>query len=431
MNPQHCPLRSAKSHLSGFLVEPYRPFFAWGILYSVLVMGLWFTWLHGLDLGKAFLSFRISPLQTHVHWMLFGFPSFFIFGFLLTAFPKWVNQPQTKGPFNMISALLLFLSQILFLVGALFSFLLLRLSLVLEASLLVFLLFKLINLYLKHPQKKLFDQSFMVLSALFFGVLAQLCFQLSLWNFSFPFYSWSLFLAQYPYLLFLMFAVSYRILPFFTSNLVPQSEPNRGVWTLRLVLLLIVALGFFEFLPERNPFSFIKACLYLAFAVLIMKELFTWQWKKSLGNFLLLSHYVVFFWLCIFLLGKALQIFTPSLFQAPGMSLALQHVFFLGSVSPLIWGISTRVTRGHGGIGFELGKLDYFIFILLQLSLLVRVSFPILEQNFAIFKGQSFYAAFLWFLAFLLWGIRYFPLLSGREKRKLEKNPFPIVAGAQ
>ncbi len=435
MNPKKCPFLAAKPQIFGFLVEPYRPFFALAIFYNLSVMGLWFIWLHGLAMGKIFLSFRISPLASHFHWMVFGFSSFYLFGFLLTAFPKWVNAPQSKGSYNACLALALFSSQSLALVGTLVSVFLLKLALAFEFFLMIFLTARLFKIYFQQKQRKVFDQSSMVLFALSFGILAQLFFQLSVWGASssyFSFYSFSLYLAQFPFLLFLMLAVSYRILPFFTSNLPPQTEVQRGRWSLHGMLLLIFALGLLEFLPFLKSLVWLKGLVFLAMALLFLKELHIWQWKKSFSHFLLLSHYVAFLWAVLFLLFRSTQAFFPLLFQDYGMSLAIQHLFFLGSFSTLIWGISTRVTRGHGGLGFQLGFIDYFIFILLQLAVVLRVLLPFLEIKWDFLKGQSVHAAFLWWLAFFLWGIRYLPVLAGGAKKNTEKIiPQSIQAGAR
>ncbi len=435
MNPKKCPFRPAKSHMIGLLTEPYRPFFAVAAFYNLIVMGLWFVWLHGLEMGRAFLSFQISPIQSHFHWMVFGFSSFYLFGFLLTAFPKWVSAPQSKGPYNIFLALALFSSQALVLVGTLVSVSLLKLALAFEFFLMVFLTTRLFKIYFRQTQKKIFDQSSMVLFALGFGILAQLFFQWSVWgtySSYFSFYSFSLYLAQFPFLLFLMLAVSYRILPFFTSNLPPQTEVQRGRWSLHGMLLLVFALGLLEFLPFLKSLVWLKGLVFLAMALLFLKEIHTWQWKKSFSHFLLLSHYVAFLWAVLFLLFKSAQAFSPLLSQNYGISLAIQHLFFLGSFSTLIWGISTRVTRGHGGLGFQLGSIDYLIFILLQLAAILRVLLPFLEIKWGFLREQSVHAAFLWWLAFFLWGIRYLPVLIGGARKNTEKIiPQSIQAGAR
>ncbi len=422
MKPQNCPLHNAAHHISGFFIEPYRPFFALGVIYNVIVMGLWFTWLHGLQMQRVFLPFQISPLQAHFHWMMFGFPSLYIFGFLLTAFPKWVNAHPTKGPYNIFLALMLFLSQILILLGTLFSVSLLKFTLLFELLMMLVLFKLLFNFYISYSGKKLFDQSSMVLIALTFGIIAQIFYQLSIWKSFTPYYSLSLYFAQYPYLLFLMMGVSYRILAFFTSTLPPSTEVSRGPFTLHFAFALIVLLGTFKYLSFLKPFSYLQGLILIFLGLIWLKELQQWKWKKSLSNFLLYSHYLAFFWAVLFLEIKGIQEFFPhSFFQDQRIYLALQHMFFVGSISTLIWGISTRVTRGHGGLGFALGKIDYFIFGLLQLAVLTRVIIPFLEVKFPVFQGQSLHAAFLWWLAFLFWGIRYLPVLSrspGTAKNK-------------
>jgi len=410
MSIENCPLRATRSRILNLSIEPYRPFFTLGVLHAVIIMGFWFTYLHGTDMHRNFFHFSISALQAHLHWMLFGFTNFYIFGFLLTAFPRWINAPSMKASRNFLLAILLFLSQLLLWIGTIASLSLLKIALILELCLMLVLLKNLAKLYFTSQGRRWFDQPSMVLVSLGFAIIAQIFYQCSLWIGFFPYYFIALTLAQYLYLLLLMITVAYRILPFFTARLAPETEPKRGTFTLPIAFGLLILLSLSEIIPL--PLPPIKGVLLILLGLVWLKELWNWNLKKATSNFLLFSHYIAFGWGILFLWVKGIATFFPNSFlEIRTIQTAIAHLFFVGSLSTLIWGISTRVTRGHGGLGFVLGKIDYVIFALLQLATCTRTLIPFLAMRFPALEQQSAHAAFFWWLAFLLWGIRYLPAL--------------------
>ncbi len=412
MNPQNCPFRAMRGRISGFLTEPYKPFFSFGVIYTALIMGLWFVWLHGIEQHRSWVTLKTLPLGLHEHGMLLGFTSFFIAGFLLTAFPKWTETTQARGPANLLGALTLFVSQILILAGSLFSIPVFKLGLLLECLLMMLLFRFLVGRYRASPQRKMFDQSFMVLVALGFGILGQILYQLGAWASFGRYYPLSLSITQYPYLLLLMMSVSYRILPFFTANLPAPTTPRRGTHTLLIAFVLILILGGFRLIPTFSRFPFLEGLALISLGGLWLNELITWQWRKALGNFLLLTHYIAFMWMVLFLCLKGwLGLVSSPLLENRDFTLALEHLFFVGGISTLIWGIATRVTRGHGGLGLQLGSVDYILFVLLQVSTVVRVLFPFID----VLSRHSFHASFLWWLVFFIWAIRYLPVLTRKS----------------
>ena len=66
----------------------FRPFFLAGALWAAIALGLWLPMLDGhLSLPSAF-----TPLEWHVHELLYGFIPAIIAGFLLTAVPNWTGR---------------------------------------------------------------------------------------------------------------------------------------------------------------------------------------------------------------------------------------------------------------------------------------------------------------------------------------------------
>ena len=70
----------------------FRPFFLGGALWAALGVILWLPQYFGeLSLPTAF-----TPLDWHVHEMLYGYVAAIVAGFLLTAIPNWTGRlPST------------------------------------------------------------------------------------------------------------------------------------------------------------------------------------------------------------------------------------------------------------------------------------------------------------------------------------------------
>ncbi|GGH48730.1 short-chain dehydrogenase [Frigidibacter albus] len=71
----------------------FRPLFLAAGLFAALIVPLWMmVWS-----GQVALSGPFSPLDWHIHEMLFGYTSAVIAGFLFTAIPNWTGRMPTRG----------------------------------------------------------------------------------------------------------------------------------------------------------------------------------------------------------------------------------------------------------------------------------------------------------------------------------------------
>src|SRR4051812_2607020 len=71
----------------------FRPFFLFGAIYAGLAVLAWLPIFGGeLELWTAF-----SPVDWHVHEMLYGFVPAVVTGFLLTAIPNWTGRLPVQG----------------------------------------------------------------------------------------------------------------------------------------------------------------------------------------------------------------------------------------------------------------------------------------------------------------------------------------------
>ena len=71
----------------------FRPFFLFGALWAALAVALWLAML----LGHIALPTALSPVEWHVHELVFGYVPAIVAGFLLTAVPNWTGRLPIVG----------------------------------------------------------------------------------------------------------------------------------------------------------------------------------------------------------------------------------------------------------------------------------------------------------------------------------------------
>src|SRR5262245_14424010 len=95
-------------HWRNLKIEPYRPFFFLCALSAVFQGAFWSLTLWRFYHGDANRWIFLNPFALHAHYMLFVFFAYFSFGFLLTAYPRWLDQPplRKKTEFTILTFLL-------------------------------------------------------------------------------------------------------------------------------------------------------------------------------------------------------------------------------------------------------------------------------------------------------------------------------------
>ncbi|HEX6019673.1 MAG TPA: NnrS family protein, partial [Burkholderiaceae bacterium] len=84
------PPDGTRARAAPWLAAPFRPFYALGVAYAVVLMAL-----VGVDFVRA-VPLAASGLW-HGHEMIFGFAFALIAGTVLTALPSWAGIDETRG----------------------------------------------------------------------------------------------------------------------------------------------------------------------------------------------------------------------------------------------------------------------------------------------------------------------------------------------
>mgnify|MGYP001765547279 FL=1 len=376
---------------------PHRGMFAAGMAQGLLIMALWFVDLlpryGGVSPGLTFAP-PLPPAWFHVGWLVYGMFAFFIFGFILTAGPRWQRQPDTEPRVFRPALLLMAAGWLIADLGLLLPALL-PLGLLVAAGGWSVAAWFLWGLFRKSPGARMHmgcmatAQTAGLLGLLAFAALAAggpvelgpLVITLGLWF----------------YLLPVFLIVLHRMLPFFSQGVIPAFAPPRSDWALYLMLGGSMLHGLLAWL-DLPAWTWLVD-LPAAFAAARL----TWLWRlrESFAARILAVLHVAFAWAGagFALLGLHSLMLLGGL---PGLTLAPVHAMTVGFASSTLIGMASRVTLGHSGKPIVGDAVMWACFWAMQGAAVLRLVaewWPALNPA----------AALLWWLAFAVWAWRYAP----------------------
>lgn len=283
------------------------------------------------------VGLQISSLQ-HAYFMTFGLLSPFMCGFIFTAGPRWLNQPEPgKRWFGGVAGLAL-LAGLLFLLtpwqgvaGGLLC--LMWAAICVQWWMLV--------ATSPVPERRhgvsvglAFTMAFLGATL---GLPAVIGADASYWRLSLALGTWT-------FLMPVFLTVSHRMLPFFSTNVIPQYEVWRPYWLLLLWWGSTIAMAVGD-LTQWRMLTLVTALIYTASLAYC-----SWRWRliASFTNKLLAMLHLSFAWAAV---GMALFAIDACLTLSGKGSIALEarHALNLGFFLTMMSGFVTRVSFGHSG----------------------------------------------------------------------------------
>lgn len=391
-------------HLPVVFAAPHRPMFLAGTVQALAVMVLWSLELGGRYLGlwpvPAWpLLLVFPPSVLHALLLSCGVFPFFMFGFILTAGPRWQGAGELSQR-DFVPAFALLACGWLMVWAALLlpQLLVAGLSLALAGWVAVALLLARIA---RHRTTDREHIGFVTLAG-WLGVAAMCAFAVFAGGGALLWARLGISLAVWGFLLPVFLVVAHRMLPFFTSSAVRAYVVHRPQWALRSLIGLSFAHGGLAFLG-------LAEWLWLADlpAALVAVRL-TWLWwsRAALANRMLSVLHVAFAWLgaafALFALQSLLRHALPGfLGQAP------LHALTLGFFASMLIGMASRVTMGHSGRPVAADDAMWRAFCMMQAAAVVRVvsELPALPGAHVLMWLSSL----LWLGSFGLWAWRFAP----------------------
>lgn len=391
---------------STFTAAPHRVMFFGGALQTVAVMLWWLTELvtrYGLT--GHYINWSIVPSAAHGFLMIYCLFPLFMFGFLMTTYPRWMNGKEIPAQRYVPAFMLLMLGTVGFGAGLLAGS---SVLLVAVASMLAgwgVALYALLRVLLDapHPDKLHPKIIFIALSMGWCGVASYFVWLLGGDD------AWLHFAIQGGLWLFLLpvFAsVAHRMIPFFTSSALPFHHVKRPYWAWWVMLAGSVAHGL---LLLANASAWLWLC-DAPLAVAACYLTYAWGIRHTLHIPLLAVLHIGFAWLGIAMLLYTVQSFV--LFISDGTAhiwgFAPQHALTIGCFATLLIGMATRVTLGHSGLPMKVGTPVKLMFAGVQLAAVLRVLADMLPMQARLWLYFS--AAAVWLACFTPWVWHYLPV---------------------
>ena len=396
--PPDRDLRAALADLPRLLAAaPHRMMFFGGATALLVTMTWWACFLGAGYFGHAFPAAPVPGGWAHAVFTQYGMLAMFIFGFLLTVFPRWMGQPALPKRAYIPVFVGIFGGYLLSHVG------LLNLRPLLIAGLALMLAGWLLALralggvlWRNRGKDRHAISCFTALCAGFVGLACFLAFTLGApWQCAI----FAIKIGTFGLLLPIFFTVAHRMIPFFSSNIVgPSYKPFRPAWSLAVLWPLLLAHIGLDLAHRYDLLFLVDAPLALFFAY----HWIGWQPWKCLRPGLLAALHIALLWLPTAFVLFAVQ---SLVFRWTGdftLGRAPVHALTVGFFASMLVAMVTRVTHGHSGRPLQMGAVPWLTFGLLQLVVLARL-WAELANDSALWLVI---AAFGWVLAFAPWVLR-------------------------
>jgi uncharacterized protein involved in response to NO len=370
----------------------FRPFFLAAGLWAVIGILLWIPQY----MGKMSVPTHMSPLDWHIHEMLYGYVAATIAGFLLTAIPNWTGRLPVNGwPLAGLAAL--------WLAG--------RLALLTSAQ-------------LGGLAAAIIDTAFLATVALVAGreiiagenwrnlrvlvilvvlVLGNIVFHAEVLMTGNANDGTRIAIAA---VILMISLIGGRIVPSFTNNWLNRNNPGRmPVPFSQFDLVAIVISAFALIAWIVTPAHWLSGALLIVAGCLQAIRLARWAGDRTVADRLVLILHIGYAFVPLGFVMVGLSAFVPEVPATAGI-----HAWTAGAIGLMTVAVMTRATLGHTGQPLHAGRGTQAIYALLIAAALVRiVAAFVASVDFLEFAGLAWTAAF--FLFVLLYG----PLLVMRK----------------
>ncbi len=288
---------------NSFTAAPHRVMFFGGALQSLAVMLWWlFELVTRYGLAGQPVAWTVAPSAAHAWLMIYGLFPFFMFGFLMTVFPRWMNGQEIPPQRYVPAFLLLMLGALLFYPGLMSNSTILAIAITATLSGWAGALYALLRVLLdtRNPDKRHPKAIFIAVLLGWCGLASYLIWLLSGQE---GFLRFAIQGGVWLFLLPTFASVAHRMVPFFTRSALPQQFVKLADWPWWVVLAASAAHCLLQ-LADASSLLWLSD-LPLAIASLQL----TWNWglRGSLRVPLLAVLHVGFAWMGIAMLLFSFQ----------------------------------------------------------------------------------------------------------------------------
>jgi uncharacterized protein involved in response to NO len=363
----------------------FRPFYLLAATFASLSVALWAAQYAGL-LPHAYLA---GPTW-HAHEMLFGYTLAVVTGFLFTAVRNWTGKPTPTGPTLAALAALWLAGRVLVLTPWSVAAAVVNVAFPLGVALGIG-----VPLWRARNRRNYFFVGLLLLLAL---ALAGIHLA-ALGVLEIP--AWAGLQLGLDVILFVMSVMAGRVVPMFTNNGVPGARARRSQHVERAALGGVLALLVADLLRLSGP---PLITLTLALALAHAWRLWLWDPRSTRRTPLLWVLHLAYAWIPVHLALRAAA-------EAGWVSRPLaMHALTMGAIGGLTIGMMVRTARGHTGRVLQADRFETACFVLVAAAAVARVLCPLAAPQHYLLSVLL--SAALWSGGFLLYALRYWPILT-------------------
>jgi uncharacterized protein involved in response to NO len=382
-----------------FKAAPHRMMFFNGAVQTIFPMLFW-TWeLLARHQVVPFLPLQIPSNSFHLFVMLYGVVTFFIFGFLMTTYPRWLRGKEVKENQYLPVFYTLTTGWILFYVGLFISK-----WLILTSVLIIFVgwmmgLKILWNVFQQAlATNKIYEKY--LNAALLSGGLGMLSFAVWLFSEQIIWLNVSKEVGLWLFLVPVIFTVSLRMIPFFSSVVLMPYKVVQPLWCLPFLAVAVLLHTLLSLLGLKEWLFLVD----LPFAGMVFYLSYQWQFKKSFKVRILSVLHVAFLTLGIALVLYGLQSLVWLISNMWILDKAPLHALTIGCIGGILVAMASRVTLGHSGRQLFADEGTWWSFWGLQVTAFIRV---LAELDISFNYILLLLAAVLWLAFFGVWFFKY------------------------
>jgi uncharacterized protein involved in response to NO len=397
--------RSVATAWRQLTAAPHRILFFFGMLQLLAAMAWWLADLLGRYGGLyAPPAWAVPPGWAHGYLLAYGTLPFFIFGFLMTAMPNWLGEGRVHRAAYVGCALLMASGVAAFYAAVAVGPVAVAAAVAIQLAgwLTGWLALARLALRASRPERR-YPAIMLALTAV--GAMLAGAFGLGVARVEPGLASAALRGGIWFFLLPLFFNVSHRMIPFFTSRVLPGYPVIRPSWTGPTFTAGSILRGALE-AGGATAWLLAADALMLAPVVWLLVR---WQGWRSRGVRLLAVLHLGFA-----ALGVALALFAVQDAAALGGRFVLGHAplhaLTVGYFTAMLVAMVSRVSLGHSGRPLEADALTWgcFLAVLVTAALRVGADLPgVPEEARAMLTWLS---ALGWLLALFPWVVSYLPL---------------------
>lgn len=419
--PPPAPPSDASWRWSTLLWAPHRLGFA--AAHAVLLAAtLWWVWVLTLRVWPwAVPAWHLPPTVGHAAIMVMGFMPLFVVGFQFTAGPKWLGMPPPEAHTLLAPVVWQVAGWAMWLVGTHLALVWAVCGLLLVAAGQAWITARFTALVWRSPASDRWHAGIIAVAG-WSGVIHLLGLALALVSDAVPLaLVWvrsALWLSVLP----IFAAALHRLVPFFTSNVLPMVEVWRPWWVLIVLLLAAgVEAGLdwgHALTTDTAPRALMLArgLFELVVGAIVIWLALVWGLVQAMSIRLLAMLHLGVLWLGLaFCLLGATQLLGLRT-GVPVLGLGAWHALTMGFFGSILYAMVTRVSCGHGGRKLLADEATWWGFWILQLAVVLRVG----SALWPVESVGVWVAALLWTAAVLPWSAR---LLSWYGRPRPDGRP--------